>query len=98
MEGSSVEVESLPEGSIFRPKDHRGTRLPVMTLEGRYLDFSFYETPLLGLLCQASGMATMAARVRKGEGKDSTILSFGIRRAHQVLAHMLVRACYFVGL
>ena len=97
MEGISVEVESLPEGSIFRPKDHRGTRLPVMTLEGRYLDFSLYETPLLGLLCQASGMATMAARVRKGAGKDSTILSFGIRRAHPVLAPMIDRACYIGG-
>ena len=97
MEGISVDVESLPEGSIFRPKDHRGTRLPVMTLEGRYLDFSLYETPLLGLLCQASGMATMAARVRKGAGKDSTILSFGIRRAHPVLAPMIDRACYLGG-
>ena len=97
MEGISVEVESLPEGSIFRPKDHRGTRLPVMTLEGRYLDFSLYETPLLGLLCQASGIATMAARVRKGAGKDSTILSFGIRRAHPVLAPMIDRACYIGG-
>ena len=97
MEGISVEVESLPEGSIFRPKDHRGTRLPVMTLDGRYLDFSLYETPLLGLLCQASGMATMAARVRKGAGKDSTILSFGIRRAHPVLAPMIDRACYLGG-
>jgi nicotinate phosphoribosyltransferase len=97
MEGISVKVESLPEGSIFRPKDHRGTRLPVMTLEGRYLDFSLYETPLLGLLCQASGMATMAARVRKGAGMDSTILSFGIRRAHPVLAPMIDRACYLGG-
>ena len=97
MEGISVDVESLPEGSIFRPKDHRGTRLPVMTLEGRYLDFSLYETPLLGLLCQASGMATMAARVRKGAGKDSTIFSFGIRRAHPVHAPMIVRACYLGG-
>jgi len=97
MEGISVDVESLPEGSIFRPKDHRGTRLPVMTLEGRYLDFSLYETPLLGLLCQASGMATMAARVRKGAGKDSTILAFGIRRAHPVLAPMIDRACYLGG-
>ena len=97
MEGISVDVESLAEGSIFRPKDHRGTRLPVMTLDGRYLDFSLYETPLLGLLCQASGMATMAARVRKGAGKDSTILSFGIRRAHPVLAPMIDRACYLGG-
>ncbi len=97
MEGISVDVESLPEGTIFRPRDHRGTRIPIMTLEGRYLDFSTYETPLLGLLCQASGMATMAARVRKGAGKDKKILSFGIRRAHPVLAPMVDRASYIGG-
>lgn len=97
MEGVAVDLQSLPEGSIFRAKDHRGTRLPVMTLEGRYTDFSMYETPLLGLLCQASGMATMAARVRKGAGKDTTIMSFGIRRAHPVLAPMIDRACYLGG-
>src|SRR5438046_7443955 len=54
-----------------------------MVLEGRYFDFCTYETPLLGLLCHASGIATMAARVRRSAG-TKTILSFGIRRANQV--------------
>ncbi len=97
MEGMPVNVHSFPEGTVFRPRDHHGLRIPVMTVEGRYLDFSLYETPLLGLLCQASGIATMAARVRKAAGMDKTILSFGIRRAHPVLAPMIDRASYIGG-
>src|SRR5438046_2786722 len=67
-----------------------------MVLEGRYVDFCTYETPLLGLLCHASGIATMAARVRRSAG-TKTILSFGIRRAHPALAPMIDRACYIGG-
>src|SRR5436190_22674992 len=67
-----------------------------MVLEGRYVDFCTYETPLLGLLCHASGIATMAARVRRSAG-TKTILSFGIRRAHPDLAPMIDRACYIGG-
>lgn len=97
LEGLPVNVQSFPEGTIFTPRDHDGIRVPVMTVEGRYLDFSKYETPLLGLLCQASGIATMAARVRMAAGVDKTILSFGIRRAHSALAPMIDRASYIGG-
>ncbi len=91
-----VDVRSFPEGTLFHPNDSSGIREPVMVLEGRYLDFCLYETPLLGLLCQASGIATMAARVRAAAG-DKTIFSFGIRRAHPALAPMIDRACYIGG-
>jgi len=67
-----------------------------MVIEGRYLDFCLYETPLLGLLCQASGIATMASRVRRAAG-IKTVFSFGIRRAHPALAPMIDRACYIGG-
>src|SRR5438477_3928244 len=59
LEGLNVRVRSFPEGTLFRPVDSSGVREPVMVIEGRYLDFCLYETPLLGLLCQASGIATM---------------------------------------
>ncbi len=91
-----INVRSFPEGTLFHPNDTSGFREPVMVLEGRYLDFCLYETPLLGLLCQASGIATMAARVRKAAG-IKTIFSFGIRRAHPALAPMIDRACYIGG-
>ncbi len=91
-----VDVKSFPEGTLFHPSDSSGVREPVMVLEGRYLDFCVYETPLLGLLCHASGISTMAARVRRAAG-NKTILSFGIRRAHPALAPMIDRSCYIGG-
>ncbi len=81
---------------MFHSSDMEGVREPVMVLEGRYLDFCLYETPLLGFLCQASGITTMAARVRRAAGKK-TLLSFGIRRAHPALAPMIDRSCYIGG-
>jgi len=96
LEGLNVGVRSFPEGTLFRPVDSSGVREPVMVIEGRYLDFCLYETPLLGLLCQASGIATMASRVRRAAG-TKTVFSFGIRRAHPALAPMIDRACYIGG-
>src|SRR5437867_5017732 len=96
LEGIPIDVYRFPEGTLFHPYDYQGTREPVMVLEGRYIDFCLYETPLLGLLCQASGIATMAARVRQSAG-DKTILSFGIRRVHPVLAPMVDRSSYIGG-
>ena len=96
LEGLNIRVSSFPEGTLFRPADSSGVREPVMIIEGRYLDFCLYETPLLGILCQASGIATMASRVRKAAG-TKTIFSFGIRRAHPALAPMIDRACFIGG-
>src|SRR3989441_4323300 len=96
LEGVPIDVLSSPEGTLFHSSDMEGVREPVMVLEGRYLDFCLYETPLLGFLCQASGITTMAARVRKAAGKK-TLLSFGIRRAHPALAQMIDRSCYIGG-
>jgi len=96
IEGVPLDVHSFPEGTLFHSSDLEGVREPVMVLEGRYLDFCLYETPLLGFLCQASGITTMAARVRRAAGKK-TLLSFGIRRAHPALAPMIDRSCYIGG-
>ncbi|HMC36775.1 MAG TPA: nicotinate phosphoribosyltransferase, partial [Actinomycetota bacterium] len=75
LDGHSLDVESLPEGSIFYVEE------PVMVVSGRYLDFGVLETALLGLLCQASGIATMAARCRLA-ARDRPVFSFGARRMH----------------
>src|SRR3990172_4549970 len=96
LEGILVNVSSFPEGTVFHRQDIVGIREPVLVVEGRYLDFCLYETPLLGLLCQASGIVTMAAQVRKAAG-SKTLLSFGIRRVHPALAPMIDRACYIGG-
>jgi nicotinate phosphoribosyltransferase len=96
LEGIPISVSSFLEGTLFHPSDQKGLRVPVMVLEGRYLDFCLYETPLLGFLCQASGITTMAARVRLA-ARDRTVLSFGIRRAHPAIAPMIDRASFLGG-
>src|SRR3989442_1940143 len=96
LEGVPIDVLSFPEGTVFHSSDLEGVREPVMVLEGRYLDFCLYETPLLGFLCQASGITTMAARVRKAAGKK-TLLPFGILKRHPALAPMIDRSCYIGG-
>ncbi len=96
-EGLPVNVHSMSEGTVFRPRDANGIRVPVVTIEGSYGDFCHYETPLLGLICQASGIATKAARVRK-VAQDRFVISFGIRRVHPALSKMVDRAAYIGGL
>lgn len=85
-----VKVRAMPEGTIFYPYE------PVMEIEGRYQDFCVYETALLGLICQATGVATRAARFKKLAG-NRLVVSFGARRMHPVLAPMLERNAYVGG-
>lgn len=89
-EGYPVDVYSMPEGSIFHPW------MPVLRIEGEYTVFAELETPLLGFICQASGIATKTARLRKAAG-DKIILSFGIRRMHPSISPMVDRAAYIGG-
>ncbi len=85
-----VTVHTFAEGTIF------GTLQPVLTIEGRYVDFAHYETALLGLLCQASGVATKAARCKKAAA-GRPVVSFGARRMHPALAPMIERNAYLGG-
>lgn len=90
LEGLNVNVRAMREGEIFYPYQ------PVMEIEGNYTDFCVYETALLGLICQASGIATRAARLRKLAGHRQ-VISFGARRMHPVLAPMIERNAYIGG-
>ncbi len=85
-----LDVECAPEGTIFRAGD------PVMEISGDYLDMCVYETPLLGVLCQASGIATTAARCRLAAG-ERQLLSFGARRMHPAISPMIERAAFIGG-
>jgi len=60
------------------------------------MPFGRFETIFLGLMCQASGIATRAARCRIAAG-DRVLLSFGARRMHPAIAPMIERACYIGG-
>ena len=83
-------VRALTEGALFQADE------PVLAIEGRYREFAALETPLLGLLCQASGIATAAARCRVAAG-DRTLLSFGARRMHPAIAPMIERSAWLGG-
>lgn len=96
LEGCPVDVYAMPEGSIFFPEGYHGIREPVMFIEGPYGEFCTMETPLLGLLCQSSGVSTKAARIRKVAG-NKLLVAFGIRRMHPAISPMLDRAAYIGG-
>ncbi|MBI5788516.1 MAG: nicotinate phosphoribosyltransferase [Candidatus Schekmanbacteria bacterium] len=85
-----IDVYAYAEGTLFDPGQ------PVVVLEGMYLDYCVYETALLGLLCQASGIATKASRCKKAAGQRQ-VLSFGARRMHPALAPMIERNAYIGG-
>jgi len=90
LKGLKINLWGLPEGSLFHPFE------PVLFIEGNYSDFACYETPLLGLICQASGVATRAARCKKAaDGKS--IIHFGARRMHPGITPMIDRASFIGG-
>jgi nicotinate phosphoribosyltransferase len=91
LEGTGVAVRAMEEGTIFRPTE------PVLEIEGSYREFGVYETAALGLICQASGIATRAARCRRAAGPERKLISFGARRMHPAIAPMIERAAYIGG-
>ncbi|WP_297498356.1 nicotinate phosphoribosyltransferase [Thermococcus sp.] len=89
-EGMPVNVYAMPEGTIFHPYE------PVLQIEGYYDDFGIYETALLGMLSQASGIATAALRV-KIAANFKPVYSFGIRHMHPAIAPMIDRSAFIGG-
>jgi nicotinate phosphoribosyltransferase len=90
LEGLPVDVRAMDEGTSFGPYQ------PVLVIEGVYVEWAHYETALLGLLCQASGIATKAARCKKAAG-ERQVISFGARRMHPALAPMIERNAFIGG-
>jgi nicotinate phosphoribosyltransferase len=85
-----VDARAVPEGTVCRPHQ------PILTLSGPYGAFAEHETAILGLLCQASGVATGAARCRLAAG-EKPVISFGARRMHPAVTPMIERAAYLGG-
>src|SRR5258705_513904 len=90
LEGQPVDVSAMDEGLLFEHYQ------PVLRIEGTYVEWAKYETALLGLLCQASGIATKAARCKKAAG-ERQVISFGARRMHPTLAPMIERNAFIGG-
>jgi nicotinate phosphoribosyltransferase len=97
LEGLPIEVDAMEEGEVFLVDPRNAIYEPIMRITGRYRDFAKYENPLLGFLCQSSGICTKASRVSLlAEGKLN--ISFGTRRAHPALAAMIERSSLIGGL
>lgn len=90
LERLPVDVDAMPEGSIFYPNE------PVLRVSGRYRDFAVYETAILGFLCHASGVASAAAHMKLAAG-GRPVFSFGSRRQHPAIAAMIERAAWIGG-
>ena len=90
LENLPVDVRAMDEGCVFEPYQ------PVVVVEGTYVEWAQYETALLGLLCQASGIATKAARCKKAAG-ERQVISFGARRMHPAIAPMIERNAFIGG-
>jgi nicotinate phosphoribosyltransferase len=90
LEGTEVGAWAVPEGTICRPNE------PVLTFSGPYAAFAEHETAILGFLCQASGVATGAARCRLAAG-ERPVISFGARRMHPAITPMIERSAYLGG-
>ena len=88
--GLEVDVDAMREGTLFFPGE------PVFTVEGPYGAFCEMETAMLGMLCQASGIATAAARVKHAAG-NRQVLSFGARRMHPALSTLIDRNAFIGG-
>ncbi|AFL66859.1 nicotinate phosphoribosyltransferase [Desulfurococcus amylolyticus] len=85
-----VTVYSMPEGTLFKAGE------PLLIIEGYYDDFALYETAVLGILRHYSSIASKAARIKR-LAMDKTILFFGLRAVHPVIAPMVDRAAYIGG-
>ena len=91
LEGLPIDVYSMDEGCVFYERE------PVLRIEGQYLDFARYETSILGFLCQESGIATKAAKI-KYAARDKNVISFGTRRQHPALAAVVERSAMIGGM
>jgi len=88
--GRGIDVRAMEEGSLFLAGE------PVFSVEGPYGEFCEMETAMLGVICQASGIATKSSRIRHLAG-EKTVLSFGARRMHPALSTVIDRNAFIGG-
>ncbi|EQD38709.1 nicotinate phosphoribosyltransferase, partial [mine drainage metagenome] len=96
LSGKNLTISAIGEGEIIRTRDDAGIPIPFITIEGKYSDISVFETALLGLICQSSGISTSASRIYMAS-YPYPFFSFGIRRMHPAVSPMIDRAAYIGG-
>ncbi len=87
----SVEVESVPEGSVVFP----GT--PLVSVSGPLLQCQLLETVLLNQINFQSLIATKAARIKQSAG-NKAVMDFGLRRAQGLGGLQASRAAFIGGI
>ncbi len=85
-----VQIDALPEGTPFGPKD------TLMRITGPYGAFGMYETTLLGMLASSTGWATAARECVDAAG-GKPVLCFGARHIHPAVAPVMERIAVKVG-
>ncbi len=96
LKGKNVNLYSIPEGTLLKNRDMNGVPVPFIRIEGNYLDFAEFETPILGFICQASGISSYSSMIKKVLG-EIPFISFGIRRMHPAISPMIDRSSYIGG-
>ena len=82
LRGLPVEVEALPEGERFSPKE------TLVRIRGPYGAFGVYEATMLGILASSCGWATAARECVDAAG-GKPVLSFGGRHLHPAVATVM---------
>ena len=85
-----LQVEALPEGEPFAPKE------TVVRIRGPYGAFGVYETTLLGILSSSCAWATAARECVDAAG-GKPVLSFGARHLHPAVAPVMESVAVRVG-
>lgn len=85
-----VQIDALPEGTRFKPKD------TLVRFTGPYGSFGMYETTILGILSASTSWAT-AARECVDAAKGHAVLCFGARHVHPAIAPVMERIAVKVG-
>ncbi len=90
LKGLPLEIEALPEGEYFSPRE------TLVRIRGPYGAFGVYETTILGFLSSSCAWAT-AARDCVDAAKGKPVLAFGARHVHPAVAPVMDCVAVKVG-
>jgi nicotinate phosphoribosyltransferase len=90
LEGREVEVLAVPEGTVVYPEE------PVLQVIGRYEEIGGLSGALAGMLSEATGAATIAARMRLSAA-GRPIYPTGLADVHPAVVPVIERAAYVGG-